>query len=124
MALEAFVTLTIICSLNFFRSISVMHLTNCQCINCILPPHLLDKLLESKDKDIRQAAKTTLAATAIMRGERNIRAQMTLSLHGDSRRTIFDCENRVSLPDAVTAMTENGTLPNDVTVKRAFEGFG
>jgi Zn-dependent metalloprotease len=101
-----------------------MHLTNCQCINCILPPHLLDKLLESKDKDIRQAAKTTLAATAIMRGERNIRGLLTLSVHGDSRRTIFDCENRVSLTDAKTVMTENGKLPNDDTVKRAYEYFG
>jgi len=124
MALEAFVTLTIICSLNFFRSISVMHHANCQCINCILPPHLLDKLLDSKDKDIRQAAKTTLAATAIMRGERNVRAQLTLAMPGDSRRTIFDCENRTSLTDAKTVMTENGKLPNDDTVKRAYDGFG
>jgi Zn-dependent metalloprotease len=101
-----------------------MHRANCQCINCILPPHLMDKLLESKDKEIRQAAKNTLAATAIMRGERNIRAQMNLSLHGDSRRTIFDCENRISLTDAKTVMTENGKLPNDDTVKRAYEYFG
>ena len=35
-----------------------MHRANCQCINCILPPHLMDKLLKSKDKEIRQAART------------------------------------------------------------------
>jgi Zn-dependent metalloprotease len=101
-----------------------MHHANCQCINCILPPHLLDKLLDSKDKDIRQAARTTFAATAIMRGERNVRSQLTLAMPGDSRRTIFDCENRTSLTDARTVMTENGKLPNDDTVKRAYEGFG
>src|SRR5215813_7572234 len=102
---------------------SVMHRTNCQCINCILPPHLLNKLLESKDKEIRQAAKTTLAATAIMRGERNIRAQMTLSLHGDSLRTNFACENRISLTAVKTVLTENGKLANADTVKRACEYF-
>jgi Zn-dependent metalloprotease len=101
-----------------------MHRANCQCINCILPPHMLDKLLDSKDKDIRQAAKSTLAASAFIRGERNVRAQMALALPGDSRRTIFDCENQVSLRDAKTVMTENGTLPNDDSVKRVFEAFG
>ena len=59
-----------------------------------------------------------------MRGERNIRAQINLSLHGEHRRTIFDCENRISLTDAKTVMTENGKLPNDDTVKRAYEYFG
>jgi Zn-dependent metalloprotease len=101
-----------------------MHRTHCQCINCILPPHLLDKLLDSKDKEIRKAAKITLAASAFMRGQRSVRAQLTLAVHGDSRRTIFDCENRVSLTDVKTVMTENGKLPNDGTVKRAYEALG
>ena len=45
----------------------------CYCLNCITP-HLLRKLLESKDKDIREAAFNTLLATARLRGERSRRA--------------------------------------------------
>jgi hypothetical protein len=46
-----------------------MHLS-CRCLNCIMPPHILRKLLESKDKDVRQNALNTLASTALLRGQR------------------------------------------------------
>jgi len=31
----------------------------CYCLNCITPPHMLRKLLESIDKEIREAALNT-----------------------------------------------------------------
>ena len=41
-------------------------------LNCIMPPHLLDRLVQSDDRDIRDAAIRTLVATAQMRGQRSV----------------------------------------------------
>jgi hypothetical protein len=46
----------------------------CCCISCITPPHLLKKLLESKDKGVRRGALNTLLATERLRGVRSVRA--------------------------------------------------
>lgn len=97
----------------------------CRCLNCITPPHLLRKLLESKDKEIRRSALNTLLATARLRGERSIRASVGMMLApGDGRRTIFDCQTGTSLPSAAVARTEDGLPSPDESVERAFEGFG
>lgn len=97
----------------------------CRCLNCITPPHLLKKLLESKDKDIRDVALNTLLATAQLRGERTVRATARfLAAPAAARRTIFDCRNSVFLSSAVLARTEDGAASADVFVNRAFDGFG
>lgn len=97
---------------------------NCRCLNCITPPHLLKKLLESKDRDIREAAMRTLISTAVLRGERAVRAQTFIGIPGDSRRTIFDCRNGTNLAVAIVARTETGQVSGDESVNRAFDGFG
>ena len=38
----------------------------CRCPQCITPPHLLLKLMQSADKDIRQAALNTLLALSLI----------------------------------------------------------
>src|SRR5215212_7068764 len=48
-------------------------------LSCITPPHILEKLLDSDDSDIRQAALNTLLTTARLRGERSIRASLAPS---------------------------------------------
>ncbi len=99
---------------------------HCRCINCITPPHLLKKLLESSDGRIRDAALRTLLTTAHLRGERTIRGLLAsaalLSSHG--RRTVSDCANSTSLPSATVARTEDGRASADDSVNRAFEGLG
>lgn len=96
-----------------------------RCLNCITPPHLLKKLLESKDKDIRDVALNTLLATAQLRGERTVRTTARfLAAPAAARRTIFDCRNSVFLSSAVLARTEDGAVSADVFVNRAFDGFG
>jgi hypothetical protein len=57
----------------------------CRCISCITPPHLLKKLLEAKDKNIREAAFNTLLTTARLRGERMVRAAMFVAPPGTAR---------------------------------------
>src|SRR5205823_5480297 len=95
-----------------------------RCRNCITPPHLLKKLLESKDKDVREAALNTLLTTANLRGERSVRASFAFAAPTSGRRTIFDCRNSTSLASAVLARAEEDDASADDSVNRAFDGFG
>jgi len=97
---------------------------HCRCLNCITPPHLLKKLLESKDADVRQAALNTLIATARLRGERAVRSLLAAAAPGNSRRTIFDLHHSTSLSAATTVRTEDGPLASDPSANRAFDGLG
>jgi Zn-dependent metalloprotease len=99
----------------------------CRCVNCITPPHLLRKMLESDDPAIRRSALGTIIATARLRGERTIRASFAggaMSPSGNGRRTVFDLKGGTDLTDASTARTEDGEPSGDETVNRAFEGLG
>jgi Zn-dependent metalloprotease len=102
-------------------------LTNqCRCINCITPPHILNKLLENRDSRIRDAALRTLLSTSRLRGERAVRGlvapAVAASAHG--RRTIFDCARTTFLASATVEHTEDGPASADESVNRAFEGLG
>jgi Zn-dependent metalloprotease len=86
---------------------------------------MLQKLLESKDKDIRQAALNTLLATARLRGERAVRASAGfLAAPSTGRRTVYDCRNSTFLASAVLARSEDGDASSDESVNLAFEGLG
>jgi Zn-dependent metalloprotease len=95
-------------------------------INCITPPHLLQKLLESDDQDIRGAALNTLLGNAQLRGERTVRASFAGAAVApdDGRRSIFDCQNRTFLPTAVMMRSEDGAESTDNSVNQAFNGLG
>ncbi|WP_165069210.1 M4 family metallopeptidase [Paludisphaera rhizosphaerae] len=96
-----------------------------RCLNCIMPPHILEKLLESKDPAIRQAALETMLSTARLRGERSLVGVMgVVSALGAGRRTVFDCQNGVVLSRAVVRRTEDGPESTDESVNRAFDGLG
>jgi Zn-dependent metalloprotease len=90
-----------------------------------MPPHILRKLLESKDPNIRQAALNTLLSTTRLRGERSVRAAMVGSVApANGRRTIFDCRHSNSLPSSKLARSEGGPPSSDAAVNRAYDGFG
>jgi Zn-dependent metalloprotease len=95
-------------------------------LNCITPPHLLRKLLESDELEIREAALSTLLSNARLRGERAVRASIAGAVVSPTsgRRTIFDCQNRTYLPSAVLARSEDGPESPDSSVNRAFDGLG
>src|SRR5262245_44676955 len=97
----------------------------CRCLGCITPPHLLQKLLESDDSRVREAALRTLMTTARFRGERAVRAFAAAAAapsHG--RRTVFDLANGTFLPQGTVARTEDGPASSDDSVNRAFDGLG
>jgi Zn-dependent metalloprotease len=100
-----------------------MHLS-CRCLNCIMPPHILRKLLESKDKDVRQNALNTLASTALLRGQRAALAGFAATASGEGRRTIFDCRNGTDFSAAVMVRSEDGLASSDDSANRAFDGLG
>ncbi|MFJ9709862.1 M4 family metallopeptidase [Streptomyces sp. NPDC101234] len=93
--------------------------------NCIVPPHLLEKLLRSDDAEVHKAALATLLTTASLRGERTIRASFAgIATPGNGRRTVFDCQNGRLLPLATLIRTEDGAPSTDDSVNRAFDGLG
>ena len=97
----------------------------CRCTNCITPPHLLRKLLESSDREVREAALNTLISTARLRGERAVRAQQGFAAApSQGRRTILDCRNSTQLQTAKVVRTEDGRPVHDASVNRAFDGLG
>ncbi len=92
---------------------------------CIIPPHVLERLLESDDAAIRSAAMTTLLTTARLRGEREVRASLVrLAATGQGRRTVFDCRKSTSLPMCSLARSEDGPPSADLSVNQAFDGLG
>jgi Zn-dependent metalloprotease len=95
-----------------------------RCLNCVMPPYLLKKLLESKDRDVREAAFNTLMTTARLHGERSVRAATFVAPAGGGRRTISDCRHSTVLASAVVSRTEDGGASADASVNRAFEGLG
>lgn len=97
-----------------------------RCLSCITPPHLLEKLLESKDREVRRSAMNTLLTTAQLRGQRSLQATLGLAAlaSGDGRRTVFNCRNSTILSSAVVERTESGGVSSDDPANRAFEGLG
>ena len=95
-------------------------------LNCILPPHLLDRLVQSDDLAVRDAAIRTLLASAEMRGQRSVVPAMSAALATPTqgRRTIFDAEHRESLSGAELKRSESSAVSPDDTVNRAFDGLG
>lgn len=97
-----------------------------RCLNCIMPPHILRKLLESGDDKLKDAALSTLLTTARLRGERRIRsfAGAVASSPSAGRRTIYDCGHGIDLTASAVVRSEKGPASSDVAVNRAFEGLG
>ncbi|MGH3776268.1 MAG: M4 family metallopeptidase [Pseudonocardiaceae bacterium] len=91
---------------------------------CITPPHVLQKLLESEDRDIREAALSTLLSNARLGGERTVRASLATAPPASGRRTIFDCQNRTVLSSAVLVRSEDAAVSDDSSVNQAFDGLG
>ena len=88
------------------------------------PPHLLRKLLESKDKDIRDSALNNLLVSATIRGERNVRPLGVNLTPTAGRRTVYDCRESTDTTSATVARTEDGPPSSDSSANRAFDGLG
>ena len=94
-------------------------------MNCITPPHLLAKLLETDDDAIREAAQQTLIASAALRGERRVRPAFAALINpGRGERTIWDAQHRERLETAELVRSETSGPTTDGSVNRAFDDLG
>lgn len=95
-------------------------------INCIVPPHILLKLLESKDRKMREIALNTLLASTQIRAKRDLLSLMpNATAAGEKRRTIFDAKNSEDdPPQGVRIRGEDDPPVGDTAVNEAFEGLG
>jgi Zn-dependent metalloprotease len=95
------------------------------CLHCITPPYILLKLLDSKDKEIRQAALNTLLMTAKFQGERQLVGGTEFAaMPAQGQRSIYNCRNSQTLTSAVLVRPEDGGASSDDSANRAFDGFG
>src|SRR5262245_15617956 len=104
-----------------------MHSRTRNCMHCIIPPYIFEKILETGDSDDRKAALDALTRSAELRGERTIRRRegaSALAATSGGRRTIFDCQNSWTTFGAVLARSEDGAPSNDDSVNRLFDGLG
>jgi Zn-dependent metalloprotease len=101
------------------------HNSKCRCLNCIIPPHILIKLLQSKDNNVRQAALNTLLASSRIRGQRVVRASLLSdAAPANGRRTIFDMHKGTEFSNALAVHTEEGPKSKDEAANRAFDFLG
>jgi Zn-dependent metalloprotease len=97
-----------------------------RCLNCITPPHILQKMMDSSDTEVRAAALGTLLTTERLRGERAVRGLMGALpvAPAGGRRTVYDCRGRRTLNFAQMVRTEDGPISTDPAANRAFAGLG
>ena len=95
-------------------------------VNCIVPPHILRKLIDSKDRKLREIALNTLLASTQIRAQRDILSLLPNALGaGEKRRTIFDAKNmEPDPPQGVRVRGENDSPVGDSAVNEAFDGLG
>lgn len=94
--------------------------------NCIVPPHILQHMLNSSDREIRAAALNTLLATTGLRAERQLMAKLGFvgTPTGRKDRSIHDCANRSELDRARLVRAEGEDASGDASVDSAYERLG
>jgi Zn-dependent metalloprotease len=92
---------------------------------CIIPPHLVRKLAESRDPQIRARALQSLALSSRIRGRRDVYAAIAMPSVGNQglHRTIFDAGNTTDLP-GTQVRAEGGAATGDQSVNEAYDGLG
>jgi Zn-dependent metalloprotease len=90
----------------------------------IVPPHILNHLAESDDRELRQRAREALVLGERMRGERrhtpHFRGVLPSAV---KRRSVYDARHTTNLPGVLTR-TEESSESTDASVERAFAGAG
>ena len=92
-------------------------------ICCILPPHMLEHIIQYGDNEHREWAFRTLKASEQFRDRRQVVSSVSCAVSpGQKRRTVYDAKNSTSLP-GLLVRTE-GDQSDDVAVNEAYDGAG
>jgi Zn-dependent metalloprotease len=100
-------------------------------INCIVPPHILKKMVESDNQRVREAALRTLVASASIRGQREVvgavRSVLVTNSIGVKHRSIYDARNQALSPAQLPGQLvrdEGQAASTDRAVNEAYDGLG
>src|SRR5262245_39128008 len=95
-------------------------------VMCIVPPHIFQKLLDSRDRKLRELALNTLIASTKFRAQRSLLGGLLGgTTAGVKRRTIYDAKNMETEPPRGTLVRGEGDPPNkDAAVNEAYDGLG
>jgi Zn-dependent metalloprotease len=96
-------------------------------INCIVPPHMLEKIATNGTAAQRDLAISTLKASEQMRGQRRALSDFAGAVYRvaavGKERIVYDAKNGSTLPG--TPVRKEGDPPtSDVTVNEAYDGSG
>jgi Zn-dependent metalloprotease len=95
--------------------------------NCIIPPYIFDALLESKDRKLRELARTNMIVASHMRAQRGVLALLPSlgTPAGEKRRTIYDAKNaETDPPHGALVRGEGDPAASDPSVNEAYDGLG
>jgi Zn-dependent metalloprotease len=93
-------------------------------ICCILPPHLLDHVMQHGNEDHRSWAMSTLRASEQFRGRREVVGAVSFAVSpGQKRRTVYDAKSATTLPGTLVR-SEGGPPSKDNAVNEAYDGAG
>jgi Zn-dependent metalloprotease len=98
----------------------------CCPVNCIVPPYILRRLMQSDNAEYRRIALETMLATVHLRAERRLTQfnGIARSLAGEKRRTVFDCKHGTRPAQAKIVREEGKAAVKDRPVNDAFDGLG
>lgn len=97
-------------------------------LHCIVPPHMLDRMIESKDPKIRRCALDLAQAGARAREHRALLSTLPImaaipSAQGTRERLVYDAQSGSKLPG--TLRRREGNKPTkDAAVDEAYDGAG
>lgn len=93
-------------------------------LHCIVPPRLLERLLQHKDARVRASALKTLVSTARLRGQRELLARTFAPVSaGGLHRTIYDARHAFETTGK-RVRAEGEPAAADSAVNDVYEGFG
>ncbi len=94
--------------------------------NCIVPPHMVEKIIENGQEAQVDRAMKTLSASGQMRGLRQSLAEIakkTKASIGNKQRFIYDAQNGSNLPGTLVR-SEGDHASGDPAVNEAYDGAG
>ncbi len=93
-------------------------------ICCVVPPHMLEKIVVNGNEQQRNWAFHTLNISSQFRGRRNVIGAVNFAVSpGEKRRTIYDAKGTEQLPG--TLVRGEGDPPsNDIAVNEAYDSAG
>ncbi len=93
-------------------------------VHCIVPPHILDALVASRDAKLRAIGIRSLITSARLKGRRDVFSQAIPALAtGTKRRTIYDAKTETNLPGGIVRNEEDSAVA-DAAVNEAYDGLG